>query len=121
MVAASFMSRLHPILDKTELTVENIWGATEGTRQAAYRLYSTCEEARDEINKAVECMSVDMTAVIEGAKGELNNVVNGASPLVAQTEGRNEGESYANGRRATYADALSRQLPSTHAGTLTRC
>jgi len=61
MVTATVMSRLHPILDKMELAVENIQGATEGTWQAADRLYSTCEEARD------ESMSADMTAAVEGA------------------------------------------------------
>jgi len=54
LIAVSVMKTISPLLELTKHVTEIIDEMTKHTRQAANRMFSTCEEARDEINKAME-------------------------------------------------------------------
>jgi len=64
IIATSVMNRINPLLDLTLHMTETIEETTKHTRQAADRMYNTCEEARDEINKVTECATNDLSTTI---------------------------------------------------------
>jgi len=64
IIATSVMNRINPLLDLTLHVTETIEETTKHTRQAADRMYNTCEEARDEINKVTECATNDLSTTI---------------------------------------------------------
>jgi len=73
---------------------------------------------RDEINKAMECTSNELPSALESVKGDLNKIVKELHTMEMQMECQGESQANAKGMSTTYADALNRQLPTSHAGTL---
>jgi len=114
------MKQISPLLDRSEHAAEAIDEATKHTWLAADKLYSTCEEVRDEINKATDNSSNEISSILEHAKGDMNKALEGLHKSTKQTKVQGVQEMYEKGTKTPYADALSRQLPSTHAGTLAR-
>jgi len=112
------MKQISPLLDLSDHAAETIDEATKYTQQATDRIYNTCEEARDEINKATENTTNKISAAIENIKGDIGKATNEPHIATTQTETQWERETTQTGARITYADALNRQLPTTHAGTL---
>ena len=83
-------------------------------------MFSTCEEARDEIYKATEAATNDIQAAMEGTKGEMGKVAGEINDSLERAEGQIERDAGAKPMGTTYADALSSQLPSTHPSMLAR-
>jgi len=71
LIAQAVMRQIGLLLDLTEHAAETINIATKQTRQATDRLYNTCEEARDEINKAMENSSHENSSILENVKGDI--------------------------------------------------
>ena len=86
----------------------------------ADRIYSTCEEARDKINKATDNVSNEISSILKHSKVDMNQAIEGIHTNTKQTEDHGEKKAYENGTKSPYADTLNRQLPSTHAGALSR-
>jgi len=86
----------------------------------ADRIYSTCEKVRDEINKEMDNISNEISSILEHAKVDMNKAIEGLHINTKQTEDHGEKETYEKATKSPYADALNHQLPSTHAGTLSR-
>ena len=114
------MKRINPLLDLTQRTTETIEEMTKHTQQAADRMFNTCDEVRDKINKATECTTNDLSSTIESVKGDMNRIVKELHTATTRTENQDESQKHAKGTGTMYADALNRQFPTSHAGTLAR-
>jgi len=105
-------------LDLSEQAAEIIDKATKQTHQATDRMYSTCKEVRDKINKATENATTKIYSTIENMKGDIGKATEELHTATTQTESQCEKGTSETCARTTYADTLSRQPPTTHAGTL---
>src|SRR5882724_693418 len=114
------MRQIGPLIDSTEHAAEEINKATKQTRQAADRLYNTCKEARDEINKATENSSHKISSIFKNVKGDICKVTEELHTATTQPKDLREKGRNDKGMKNLYTDALSRQLPMTHARTLAR-
>jgi len=94
--------------------------ATKHAHQAADRMYSTCKEVRDEINKAMENAAIEISSAIENIKRDLGKATGELYTTTTQTKSQCEKEDTKRGMRTPYTDTLCRQLPMTHADTLAR-
>src|SRR5882724_3177545 len=83
-------------------------------------MFSTCKEARDEINKVTECATNDLSTTTESIKGDMDKIVKELHTATTRTENQDESLKHTKGMGTTYADALNRQFPTSHAGTLAR-
>jgi len=81
-------------------------------------MYNMCEEARDEINKVTECAANDLSTTIESVKGDMDKIVKEIHTATTRTENQDESLKHVKGMGTTYADALNRQFPTSHASTL---
>ena len=90
---------------------------TKQTRQAANRIFSTCK-VRDEINNAMDCTCNELSSAIENIKSDMRKITKEIQTTTTRLENQDENWGNTKGTSPTYADALNRQLHTSHTSTL---